>query len=87
MHGYFLLGNNFLNIYLPTNIFQRYIALTLKTELVHTPLLEQRKCYKDFVPTKHGDITHSIKTLDESHLMQLLEDCNEPRYLRVINCK
>ena len=43
MNGDILLGNNFLNNYLPKQIHYKYIVLTLKMELINISLLEQHK--------------------------------------------
>jgi hypothetical protein len=72
MHGDFLLGNNFISNYLPMQIHYKFVALTLKKELVDISLLEQHKykCLSDFTPTKRGE-SHTkalelISTLDSS---------------------
>jgi hypothetical protein len=80
MHGDFLLGNNFISNYLSMQIYHKFVALTLKKELVNIPILEQHKhkCISDFAPTKRGEChihTITITTLDSSHwIYKILEE-------------
>ena len=54
MHGDFLLGNNFISNSLPMQIHHKFVAITLKKELVNIPILEQHKykCLSDFTLAK-----------------------------------
>ena len=77
MHGDILLGNNFIYQYLPMHIYEKELALTVKSTLVHIPLLEQHKyvCNRDFAPVPRGEMTPIIKAIDESHwIYKVLEE-------------